>query len=140
MHISNKNIKYVQIIHLVIIIFWMVFILPFWLVSGNNNYLYILLFGVLGWGGIFLLYSKLNDISLIKEKFLIKNLFHKLEIEKSEFVAIQKTFLSPWVFKLIFKKAGSFYFMTDYKMLVKGLSSFDLDFITNKLRNEIDGN
>ena len=118
----------------------MVFVLPYWLISGNNMYLYILLFGVLGWGSIFLLYSKLNDISLINEKFLIKNLFYQLEIDKSDFVEIQKTFLSPWVFKLVFQKSRRFYFMTHYKTLPKGLSSFDLDFLTKKLSNEIDNN
>jgi hypothetical protein len=82
------------------------------------------------------LYLKLYEVRASGNKIEVENLFHKVRLEPSEFVAIEKTFISPFAFKIVFKK-DDYWLATDVITFYKSYFNYTPDFVLTTIRRRV---
>lgn len=96
------------------------------------------LFGLIAGVGIVTgfnaLYLKLREIEVVGQSINIRNLLFSDSFKRENFIAVKKTSLSPFVFKLELSDEKAFFFATDISTF---FTSMDSDHAINKFSDQI---
>ena len=108
----------------------------FYLVSGDINYLTITFLIIVMWGGIIWLYSRLREVKMYEDKFIIRNLFGSTEVNFQDFEGLQKGLL-PMILEIKFKGNRTYPFLLSHSTLIKGILSFNSNEMMERLSQEV---
>ncbi len=79
-------------------------------VYGNINNLYVALMAVIMCGGFSWLHTRLREVRMDEDKFVIRNIFGRDEIDYQDFEGMQEGVL-PWIYEIKFKGERTYPFM-----------------------------
>lgn len=108
-----------------------------YLVSGDINYLTMAFLIIVMWGGIIWSYSRLREVKMYKDTFIIRNLFGSIEMNFQDFEGLQDGLL-PMIFEIKFKGNRTYPFLLSHSMLIKGIFSLNSNEMIEHLRKEVD--
>ncbi len=135
--LGSPNIYWAQWLVLSTGILFAVACTLFYLVSDNVNYLNVALLTVIIWTGLIWWYSRLREVRMYEDKFIIRNLFGSMEIDRQDYEELQEGIL-PVIFELKFKGNRTYPFLLSHSTLIRGFLSFNSKEIVERLSQAVD--
>ncbi len=138
MAISDNSTLIIQGFNLFIFLMIVLIALGIWLLSGVlSSTFYVLGIGFVFWGPVIFIFLKLREVQLTARVFLVRNIFGKNQFEKSQFHKIEKTILSPIVYRICFKNSSNYYFMAPMEYFFKSIFSLGSDYALGKMNDKV---
>lgn len=138
--IGSKYTRVGQGLNLLLFFLWLLVSVFFLFINKSSNGIYVLIIGAGIWGLASFLYLQIFEVAIAGKRIILRNLFSKEKIEKSDFKKIEKTALSPFIFKITFKSSKSYFFIIENDTFFKALFSFDPDYTTKILNKAFNNN
>lgn len=134
-NLGAKNIVFFQGLNLCVMLIWCVIMLPFLILDFSSS-IGVFIFTIFIFSTLMFFYFKLRQIEVIGTEISIRNLFSEKTFSRNYLKGIEKTTLTPLIFKVIFE-GREYYFASDIITFYQALFRFDSDYALNKLRGKI---
>lgn len=140
--IGNKYIKVGQGFSLLLFFMWLSVSVLLWFVDRSSSSIYVLVTGTIILGGMTYLHLKIFEVAIDEQRIILRNLFSKIKVEKSDFKKVEKTLFSPFIFRITFERgsARSYFFMIRNATFYKAIFSFDSNYTIKALNEAIVNN
>lgn len=104
---------------------------------GNYNMLLLLIIAIGLLVIVNFLYIKLKEVYVGKDEIIIKSLFKRACIERSEFRTVAAVFMLPFIYKISFRNGRRYYFMINPALMIKEIVKLDNFDVIDKLNENI---
>lgn len=111
--LGSQNVKIVQLINILVLILWTFVCLILYLFNQSLVSIAIMTVGFIILILINFIYSKFYEIAITSDFIIVSNLFRKNQFIHDSFDHIERTFLSPMVYKLVVKESKPILFTID---------------------------
>jgi hypothetical protein len=117
--------------------FWVLLFLLFLLFKPSLSGFYTLLAWVCIIGFINIFYLRLNEVEIHGDSINSRNLFRRRRIGCKDNFSIEKTSLSPFIYKVVSSEGDFSYFVVDNGTFIEGMFSTDAEYVLSKLKKLI---